>query len=695
MGKPGPAPAVEEGERERRGYEEATETGHRWQRTSAPVASSRTDDIWFLDADRGWAVNSNGHILHTPDGGETWQRQFSASGAYLRCVGFANERVGWVGSLTEPTRLFHTSDGGASWALVDNLPPDAPPAICGLSIVSERVVYGSGTNFPDRPAGVVKTVDGGATWTAMDLGEHATLLVDIFFRDEQRGWVVGGKADVPNPDREDVTPVVLFTEDGGQTWENRLAGADGELPKGEWGWKIQFLDDEVGFAREEMGHLMTVQNLLLLLGLPPDFEREDFPPRKDLYPFSLHLEPLSQRSLAKYVVAEGPAVAGGIDDIIDLARESAGAEVNRVGVLYGLLGLIFATERQVGEGGSGSEDWDEIVSQLAQAAYDQAPADGWHLPDSAFHSETVTQQADHEDWQVGDLRVHRIADRAAAALAICDIGEQGEGPTNEGARSHFERFLGVYRGQGGMAAFPAAGEWVPTREVPTDPAVDADITEPRAKRWAELVDIRYALLLGFLEHYLLTAGEDRSLLTGWIFAEMRSRVGYMSRRLTAMPRGGEGTTVAAVPFTLPPALHLPAGKTARWAVHRERTEAAIVKVGEMQEADAVDHADPYLVGLLASDPARLAFIAAATPGPGAMTSFARDIMPLFSPKDIQHMRNIGLDLSQYETVRASAQAVSRRVGATGGRPMPPAPDQRWTKAQLDLFERWIAEGFPE
>ncbi len=39
-----------------------------------------------------------------------------------------------------------------------------------------------------------------------------------------------------------------------------------------------------GIAREEMGHLMTVQNMLLLLGLPPNFEREDFPPRKELYP---------------------------------------------------------------------------------------------------------------------------------------------------------------------------------------------------------------------------------------------------------------------------------------------------------------------------------------------------------------------------------------------------------------------------
>ena len=48
----------------------------------------------------------------------------------------------------------------------------------------------------------------------------------------------------------------------------------------------------LGIAREEMGHLMTVQNLLLLLGLAPNLEREDFPPQKDLYPFALHLEPL-------------------------------------------------------------------------------------------------------------------------------------------------------------------------------------------------------------------------------------------------------------------------------------------------------------------------------------------------------------------------------------------------------------------
>jgi hypothetical protein len=286
-----------------------------------------------------------------------------------------------------------------------------------------------------------------------------------------------------------------------------------------------------------------------------------------------------------------------------------------------------------------------------------------------------------------------MSDRAAAVEAIRDIGEQGEGPTTEGERSHFERFLGVYRGGGGLPPLPGAGEWVPTRDVPTDPKVDADFAESRTKRWAQLVDLRYALLLGFIEHYLRTAGDDRDILAGWIVAEMRSRVAFIARQLTTMSRDG-GTAKAAAPFTLPSALHLPDGEAERWMLHRERTEAAIAKVEGMQQSDAADATNPHLQSLLASDRARLAFIDAG-PTPGSMTSFARDVLPLFRAKDIEHMVNLGVDLSRYEAVRSSAQSIGQRVSGTGGRPMPPAPDQRWTKVQIELFERWIAEGFPE
>lgn len=227
-----------------------TSTPLQWRPTNAPVASSRTDDIWFVDPETGWAVNSNGHILMTTDGGASWTEQFRA-GVYLRCVGFAGRMRGWVGSTTAARRLFHTRDGGATWEQVTNLPAIAPSAICGLSVVNESVVYASGTNFPNRPARMIKTLDGGATWSGWEMGEHATLLVDTFFTSPDRGWVVGGKAEVPNPGREHVKPVVLFTEDGGRTWTNRVADIQDQFPFGEWGWKIQFLDDRVGFVSLE------------------------------------------------------------------------------------------------------------------------------------------------------------------------------------------------------------------------------------------------------------------------------------------------------------------------------------------------------------------------------------------------------------------------------------------------------------
>jgi len=68
--------------------------------------------------------------------------------------------------------------------------------------------------------------------------------------------------------------------------------------------------DILNIAIEEMSHLMTVQNLLKLIGAEPDLSRQDFgPPAGDevrLFPFNLNLEPLTNVSLAKYVVAESP-----------------------------------------------------------------------------------------------------------------------------------------------------------------------------------------------------------------------------------------------------------------------------------------------------------------------------------------------------------------------------------------------------
>src|SRR6185436_17019933 len=62
----------------------------------------------------------------------------------------------------------------------------------------------------------------------------------------------------------------------------------------------------LGIAKEEMGHLITVQNILRLIGGPLHLEREDYPFRSEFYPFHFVLEPATKASLAKYVIAEAP-----------------------------------------------------------------------------------------------------------------------------------------------------------------------------------------------------------------------------------------------------------------------------------------------------------------------------------------------------------------------------------------------------
>lgn len=225
----------------------------RWRRTNTPDARDhgRYDDIWFASERVGWGVNGAGQIIKTVDGAETWTVKKSLPGAYLRCVAFANEKVGWVGTTAGSHRLYQTNDGGESWAEVVNLPAGAPSKICGLWVLDENVVFACGSNLPEDPTIFIKTTDGGRTWSARDMKNQATTLIDIYFRDALNGWVVGGLDSVQcagrTPGKYDLVPVILRTRDGGETWVSKLKYPDPDpkkqlfslYPRGEWGWKIQ------------------------------------------------------------------------------------------------------------------------------------------------------------------------------------------------------------------------------------------------------------------------------------------------------------------------------------------------------------------------------------------------------------------------------------------------------------------------
>jgi hypothetical protein len=100
--------------------------------------------------------------------------------------------------------------------------------------------------------------------------------------------------------------------------------------------------DLIGVAVQEMQHLATVNRLLVALGAAPNLVRQEFPYEPAIYPFEFSLEPLSRKSLAKYIYAEAPsdiflpaaspkdrAFAGTVMKLL-----GPGVRVNHLGSLY-------------------------------------------------------------------------------------------------------------------------------------------------------------------------------------------------------------------------------------------------------------------------------------------------------------------------------------------------------------------------
>lgn len=76
-------------------------------------------------------------------------------------------------------------------------------------------------------------------------------------------------------------------------------------------------------------------------------------------------------------------------------------------------------------------------------------------------------------------------------------------------------------------------------------------------------------------------------------------------------------------------------------------------------------------------------------------SFAKDIRPLFTDVDIDHMKDY-FDLSNYDDVKTNAQNILGRLRAKGPRVMPPPPPRGngpWSPEKISLFAAWIDGGF--
>ena len=78
-----------------------------------------------------------------------------------------------------------------------------------------------------------------------------------------------------------------------------------------------------------------------------------------------------------------------------------------------------------------------------------------------------------------------------------------------------------------------------------------------------------------------------------------------------------------------------------------------------------------------------------------LTSFQADIRPLFTQRDIDGMKK-GFNLASYEEVKAHAAAIYDRIRGIGGALMPPPPPKGegpWPQSNIELFAKWMADGY--
>jgi Ferritin-like len=249
-------------------------------------------------------------------------------------------------------------------------------------------------------------------------------------------------------------------------------------------------------AVQEMGHLVTVQNLLLCLegigqdGIPSRIHlgRDELRRSSTFNPIPLVLEPISKIALSKFIVAERPDE---IDDENLRARvEALEATLNNSGIdpkpiyaLYFAIRWIFQREDSDADGPS------------ARLGFKK----GWHLSDEDFVDSDLTKPFSSEpiEWgSIPGLVVVPVKGRTSALSALNEITEQGEGAPGS-HESHFHDFVSV------LDKFEAGA--VAVKPLPRTPYTDfqpapedshgTKIKNPYTILWIRFFDVVYELLL--------------------------------------------------------------------------------------------------------------------------------------------------------------------------------------------------------
>ncbi len=235
------------------------------------------NDMYVFDENTAIAVGKMGTIIKTTDGGMSWYKYESNSTSELNSVFFINNNTGWAGGYTNT--LCKTIDGGKTWKtqIFNKFPESVSLHVSDLYFTDENKGWISGGGF------IYSTTDGGESWIEMETApewgaeriqffNNDTAVIfsggmpwytnngglvwemknpnfndpnfplcvpyDMFFVDENHGWLVGG-------DEANHTGKISASTDGGLTWIAQTPGTSEVI------YSVHFTDTLNGWAAGE------------------------------------------------------------------------------------------------------------------------------------------------------------------------------------------------------------------------------------------------------------------------------------------------------------------------------------------------------------------------------------------------------------------------------------------------------------
>jgi photosystem II stability/assembly factor-like uncharacterized protein len=223
------------------------DNGHNWECREV-LFQGRNWPLWDVDCVNDstcWAAGLLAAVFKTTDAGENWTHQSLGNLKWVGRVHAVDTSTVWCAC---GDRAYGKSiDGGVHWwwdfthyyGLIDYY---------GIAAFDGNEAWAAGGWPIDSPPGgqgyIAHTTDGGTPpWDSLDASTVHDYL-DIFMRDPELGWFVGGMSDPP------YDPVVMMTTDGGDNWVDKTPDVGYTLRA------VQFLSDTEGWVCGRFGTIL-------------------------------------------------------------------------------------------------------------------------------------------------------------------------------------------------------------------------------------------------------------------------------------------------------------------------------------------------------------------------------------------------------------------------------------------------------